>query len=78
MWKERIKRDRLRSFCRGRIVVDEKDFQKRVQKIGCLVQDLETIADPASRRPQKNSCSLLMDLHGTGLERILEIVFQSG
>jgi Fe-S cluster biogenesis protein NfuA len=59
-------------------VVDEKDFQKRVQKIGGLVHDLETIADPASRAAAKELVQLLMDLHGTGLERILEIVFQSG
>ena len=59
-------------------MVDDKDFQKRVQKIGGLVHDLETIADPASRAAAKELVQLLMELHGTGLERILEIVFQSG
>jgi len=59
-------------------VVNEKDFQQRVQKIGGLVHDLETIADPASQAAAKELVQLLMDLHGTGLERILEIVFQSG
>jgi len=59
-------------------VVDEKDFQKRVQKIGGLVQDLESITDPAARAAAKELVQLLMDLHGTALERIMEIVFQSG
>ena len=59
-------------------MVDEKDFQQRVQKIGGLVHDLETIADPASRAAAKELVQLLMDLHGTGLERILDVVFQSG
>ena len=59
-------------------MVDERDFQQRVQKIGGLVHDLETIADPASRAAAKELVQLLMDLHGTGLERILDIVFQSG
>lgn len=59
-------------------MVDEKDFQQRVQKIGALVNDLEAIADPAVRAAAKELVQLLMDLHGTGLERILEIVFQSG
>jgi Fe-S cluster biogenesis protein NfuA len=59
-------------------VIDEKDFQQRVQKIGDLVHDLESIADPASRAAAKELVQLLMELHGTGLERILEIVFQSG
>ena len=59
-------------------MIDEKDFQKRLQKIGGLVHDLETIADPASRAAAKELVQLLMDLHGTGLERILEIVYQAG
>jgi hypothetical protein len=59
-------------------VVDEKDFRQRVQKIGGLVHDLETLAGPASRAAAKELVQLLMDLHGTGLERILDVVFQSG
>jgi hypothetical protein len=60
------------------LVGDQKDFQQRMQKIGGLVRDLETIADPASRAAAKELVQLLMDLHGAGLERILEIVFESG
>jgi Fe-S cluster biogenesis protein NfuA len=59
-------------------VVDEKDFQKRVQRIEGLVHDLETVADPAARSTAKELIQVLMDLHATSLERILEIVFQSG
>lgn len=59
-------------------MIDEKDFQKRVQKIGELVQNLETIADPSYRAGAKELVQSLMDLHGAGLERILEVVFQSG
>jgi Fe-S cluster biogenesis protein NfuA len=59
-------------------VAEDKDFHSRVQKIGGLVHDLETIADPASRAAAKELVQLLMDLHGTGLERIMEVVFQSG
>jgi Fe-S cluster biogenesis protein NfuA len=59
-------------------VAEDKDFQTRVQKIGGLVHDLETIADPASRAAAKELVQLLMDLHGAGLERIMEVVFQSG
>ncbi len=59
-------------------MVDEKDFQKQVQKIGDLVRDLEAIADPASRAAAKELVQLLMELHGTGLERMLDIVFQAG
>lgn len=59
-------------------MVDEKDFQKRVQRIGSLVRELDEIADPAARAAGKQLVQVLMDLHGTGLERMLEIVFDAG
>lgn len=62
----------------GRTVADKQDLQREMQRIGGLVQELETIADPAARAAAKELVQLLMDLHGAGLERILEIVFQSG
>ncbi len=59
-------------------MTDDKDFQNRVQKIGQLVRDLETVADPAARAATKELVQLLMDMHGAGLERVMEVVFQSG
>jgi Fe-S cluster biogenesis protein NfuA len=58
-------------------VAEDREFQQQVQKIGGLVHDLETMADPVSREAAKNLVQLLMDLHGTGLERALEIIFAS-
>ena len=57
---------------------NEKDFQGRVQKIGELVQQLDSIADPAIRARAKQLVQSLLDLHGAGLERILDLIFQSG
>jgi Fe-S cluster biogenesis protein NfuA len=57
---------------------EEREFQERVKKIGSLVQELDNVADPAARTAAKALLQSLMDLHGTGLERVLEIVFQSG
>lgn len=59
-------------------MIDEKDFQKRVQKISELVKELDSLADPAARAAAKELVQLLMDLHGGGLERMLEITFQAG
>jgi Fe-S cluster biogenesis protein NfuA len=59
-------------------VLDHKDFQNRMQRIGGLVQDLDSIIDPAARASARELVQLLMDLHGTALERIMEIVFESG
>jgi hypothetical protein len=60
-----------------RIVADEKDFQQCVQKIGERVHELESIADPAMRASAKELVQLLMEMHGSALERMLEIVFES-
>jgi len=59
-------------------VADDKEFRKRVQQIGGLVQQIETIADPAVRATTRELVQLLMELHGTGLERMMEITFQEG
>jgi Fe-S cluster biogenesis protein NfuA len=59
-------------------VENEKDFQGRVQKIGELVQELDSIADPAVRARAKELVQSLLDLHGAGLERILDLIFQHG
>jgi hypothetical protein len=59
-------------------VGDEKDFQQRVQKIGELVRTLEAVADPAVRSSSKELVQLLMEMHGSGLEKILDIIFAAG
>jgi Fe-S cluster biogenesis protein NfuA len=53
---------------------DEKNFQTKVQRIGELVADLENITDPEARVSAKALVQLLLDLHATGLDRVLEIV----
>ncbi len=57
---------------------DDKDFQVKVQRIGELVDELENIADPEARASAKALVQLLLDLHGAGLERVMEIVAKDG
>jgi Fe-S cluster biogenesis protein NfuA len=59
-------------------VADDKDFRHRVQQIREFVEKIEGIADPAVRATVKELVQLIMELHGTGLERMLEITFQAG
>jgi Fe-S cluster biogenesis protein NfuA len=49
-----------------------------MQRIGGLVQEIESIADPAVRATAKNLMQLLMDLHGAALEKALDIVAEAG
>lgn len=57
---------------------NEKEFQQRVQRIGALVQEIESIADPAVRASTTQLVQLIMEFHGTGLDRALEIVAEAG
>jgi Fe-S cluster biogenesis protein NfuA len=59
-------------------MADDKDFQVKVQRIGELVGDLENIADPEARASAKALVQLLLDLHGAGLERMMEVVAKCG
>ena len=48
-------------------MADSKDFRGDIQRIGGLVQEIESIADPAVRATAKDMVQSLMDLHGAGL-----------
>jgi Fe-S cluster biogenesis protein NfuA len=53
-------------------------FQKRIQRIGELVEHLESAGDPNMRAMAKDLLESLMALHGGAIERILEIASESG
>ncbi len=53
-------------------------LQKRMQRIGEIVEQLETSADPNSRAIARELLESLMALHGAGIERMLEIASNSG
>ena len=59
-------------------MADDKNFRERMQQIGDLVQKIEDIADPAVQATAKELLGLLMELHGTGLEKMLEITCRAG
>jgi len=59
-------------------VTDSKDFREDMQWIGELVQQIESIADPAVRASTKQLVQSIMDLHGNALEKALETVAQAG
>jgi Fe-S cluster biogenesis protein NfuA len=53
-------------------------FQKRIQRIGEVVEQLESAADPNARAMAKELLESLMALHGAALERILELASEGG
>jgi Fe-S cluster biogenesis protein NfuA len=59
-------------------MAQDKEFQKRIQRIGEIVEQLESAADPNSRAMAKELLESLMALHGAALERILDLASQAG
>lgn len=57
---------------------DQNDVHQRLQKIETLVQTIESSADPHVRASAVELMQSVMELHGAGIERMLEIVFESG
>jgi Fe-S cluster biogenesis protein NfuA len=60
------------------VVKGDKDFRERVQQMASLAAELENITDDRIRASAKELVHLLMELHGAGLERIMETVFAAG
>ncbi len=56
----------------------DKDLQKRMQRIGEIVEQLESTADPNARAIAKELLESLLALHGAALEKILNITHEAG
>lgn len=56
----------------------EKDFQEKIRRLGALVGELDQAPGPGSGVAALELVQLLMEVHGTGLERMMEIVFSAG
>ena len=59
------------------MALDER-LQKQMQRIGEMVEHLESSADPNSRAMAKELLEALMALHGAAIERILELAVNAG
>lgn len=56
----------------------DKEFQQRLGRVEELIAALENAPDPAIREQVRELIQTLLDLHGTGIERILQSVHNSG
>jgi Fe-S cluster biogenesis protein NfuA len=60
------------------VMPDNRELQQQIQRIGTLVQEIESIADPSVRASVRELVQLLMEFHGAGLDRALEVVANTG
>jgi Fe-S cluster biogenesis protein NfuA/nitrite reductase/ring-hydroxylating ferredoxin subunit len=58
--------------------LEEKAIQGQLQRIEQLVQAIETFADPAAQATTREIIQAIMDVHGAGLERMLDLVWEAG
>ena len=54
------------------------EFQEQVRQLGQLITQFDRMPEGPQKAACKDLVQLLMDVHGAGLERIMEIVFESG
>lgn len=59
-------------------MANDSEFQEQVRQLGKLVAQFDELPDGATKTAAKDLMQLLMDVHGRGLERVMEIVFDSG
>ena len=53
------------------------EFQQRVQQLGKLIAELEQMPDSPLKVAAGELAHLLMEVHGAGIERMMEIVFDA-
>jgi Fe-S cluster biogenesis protein NfuA len=58
-------------------VANATEFQQRVQQLGKLIAELEQMPDSPLKVATGELVHLLMEVHETGIERMMEIVFDS-
>lgn len=59
-------------------MANDGEFQEQVQQLGKLVAQFDQLPDSPTKIAGRELVQLLMDVHGRGLERVMEIVFDSG
>jgi Fe-S cluster biogenesis protein NfuA len=59
-------------------MAEDKALLKRIQRIGEIVERIESSGDPNARSMAKELLESLMALHGAALERILELASEAG
>ena len=60
------------------MMIEEKEARRQTQRIEELVREVETLADAEARAKALELLQSLMDFHGAGIERMMEIVADSG
>ena len=58
-------------------MANDVEFREQVKKLGALIAQIDQFPDGPQKAAGKEVVQLLMEIHGNGLERMMEIVFES-
>jgi Fe-S cluster biogenesis protein NfuA len=58
--------------------LDRREFQARLERLDALLRESEHSADPAARSRLQEVVRAILDLHGAGLERVVEHLEDAG
>jgi Fe-S cluster biogenesis protein NfuA/nitrite reductase/ring-hydroxylating ferredoxin subunit len=59
-------------------MLEQKEFQTRMQQVEGLIRKIENLPDPEARASAVELVQSLMDFHGAGLDRLMEIIAEAG
>lgn len=59
-------------------MANDSEFQEQVRQLGQRIEQFEQMPAGPAKTAGRELVQLLMDVHGEGLERMMEIVFESG
>ncbi len=59
-------------------MASEKEFQEKMRRLGTLVGELDQMPGAGSRVAARELVQLLMEVHGAGLERMIELILEPG
>jgi len=57
---------------------EREAFQERLARIETLINEVQATANPALRRAMEELVQTLLELHGVGLERMMDIIWEAG
>ncbi len=57
---------------------ETNEFQQRIARVESLVRELESLADPNLQQTARELVQSLMEMHGAGLKRVVEISSTAG
>lgn len=58
--------------------LDVREFRARMERLDALLRELERLADPKARDEMREVVQAILDLHGSGLERVLGHLADAG